>query len=167
MIQRALCILNLDGPGASEPFLRSARAAYPNCPEAVFSLGHCVLAQDKEEGIAFMERVMSLVASQVRYEGTVEICKYLRRHERDDEAIAFFNRIASEDEMQRKIALERGNISPYDPVISHGLDALRIEKISSMVEPKVRSALFTLFRSELQNTYTHSPRRKRWHRAHC
>lgn len=50
------------------------------------------------------------------------------------EAIAFFNRMAREDEMQRKIALERGNISPYDPVISHGLDALRIKKITSMVQ---------------------------------
>lgn len=134
MIQRALCIWNVDGPAASEPFLRSAQAGYPNSPEAAFSLGRCLLAQDKEEGIAFMERVMSLVASQVRYEGTVEICRYLRRHERDDEAIAFFNRMAREDEMQRKIALERGNISPYDPVISHGLEALRIRKITSMVQ---------------------------------
>ena len=134
MIQRGLCIWNLDGPAASEPFLRSAQAAYPNNPEAAFSVGRCLLAQDKEEGIAYMERVISLVASQIRHEGTLEICKYLRRHKRDEEAIAFFNRVAREDEMQQRIAVERGNISQSDPVISHGLDALRIEKISSMVQ---------------------------------
>jgi len=134
MIQRALCICSLDGPAASEPFLRSAQAAYPNSPEAAFSLGRCLLAEDKEEGIAYMERVISLVASHIRYEGTVEICKYLRRHGRDEEAIAFSNRVAREDEMQQRIAIERGNISPSDLVISHGLDALRIERISNMVQ---------------------------------
>jgi len=81
-----------------------------------------------------MERVISLVASHIRYEGTVEICKYLRRHGRDEEAIAFSNRVAREDEMQQRIAIERGNISPSDLVISHGLDALRIEGISNMVQ---------------------------------
>jgi Zn-dependent protease with chaperone function len=144
MIQRALCIWNLDGPAASEPLLRSAQAAYPNSPEFAFHLGRCLLALDKEEGIAFIERVISLATSQGRYEGTIAICEYLRRHERDDEAIAFFNRMVQEDEVQRKIAFERGNISLYDPVISHGLDAQRMEKISSKVRTLdwVREAFF-------------------------
>jgi len=134
MVQCALCIWSLDGPAASEPFLRSALAAYPSSQEATFNLGRCLLAQDKEEGIALIEGVMGRVSSQVRYEGTVAICEYLQRHERNDEAIAFFNRMAGEEEAQRKIAFERGNLSPDDPVISHGLDAQHMERISSKVQ---------------------------------
>ena len=62
------------------------------------------------------------------------ICEYLQRHERNKEANAFFNRVAQEEEAQRKIAFERGNLSPNDPLISHGLDTERIEKISSKVQ---------------------------------
>jgi Zn-dependent protease with chaperone function len=134
MIQRALCIWSLDGPKASEPFLRLAQAAYPSSPEADFNLGRCLLAQDKEEGIAFIKRVISRVSSQVRYEGTFAICEYLRRNERNDEAIAFFNCMAREEEAQRKTASERGNLSPYDPLISHGLDARQMKNISSKVQ---------------------------------
>lgn len=134
MIQRARCIWNLDGPAASEPFIRSAQAAAPNNPEVAFNLGRCLLEQDKEEGIAFIERVISRVSSQIRSQGTAAICEYLQRHGRNKEAIAFFNRMAQEEETQQKIAIERGYVSPNDPVIWHGLDTQRIEKISSKVQ---------------------------------
>ena len=134
MIQRALCIWNLDGPAASEPFIRSAQAAAPNNPEVAFNLGRCLLAQDKEEGIAFIERVISCVSSQIRFQGTVAICEYLQRHERNKEAMAFFNRMAQQEETRQKIAIERGYVSPNDPVIWHGLDTQRIEKMSSKVQ---------------------------------
>jgi hypothetical protein len=63
----------------------------------------------------------------------VEICGYLDRHNRYEESVAFYNRMASEDEQQRKMAEERGNISPYGVVASHGLDAAAIERVRERV----------------------------------
>jgi len=134
MIERAFCIWSLDGPAASEPFFRSAQATYPSNPEADLNLGRCLLAQDKVEGIALIEPVISRVSSQVRSEATVAVCEYLRRNERNAEAIAFFNRMAREEEAQRKSAFERSNLSPDDRLIWHGLDAQRLAEISRKLQ---------------------------------
>jgi len=50
------------------------------------------------------------------------------------EAITLVNRMAQEEEAQRKIVFECGNLSPNDPLISHGLDTQTTEKISSNVQ---------------------------------
>jgi Zn-dependent protease with chaperone function len=132
-IERAVCVWNLDGPAAAELLLMPIHAAFPDSPEVAFTLGRCLLAQDKEDGVIFMERVIGRAPSAVRYEGTVEICNFLERHNRHQEAVTFYNRMAREDDEQQKMAQERSNISPYDPVISHGLDPAAIKQIHSKV----------------------------------
>jgi Zn-dependent protease with chaperone function/tetratricopeptide (TPR) repeat protein len=127
--ERALCFWNLEGPAAAEPLLREAHAANPQNPEIAFNLGRCLLAQEKEEGMLMMDKVIGMAPSRIRLQGTTEICNYLERHDRHEEAMAFYNRMAREDDMQQKIAKERGNISPYDPVSSHGLEPGAIEQI--------------------------------------
>ena len=134
MLGRALCVWNLDGAVAGEAVLQSAKASFPNSPGVSFNLGRCLLAQDKEEGITLIERVIHGASSEARYQGTVEICEYLRRHGRAEEAVAFYNRMAREEGEQQKIAYERGNMAPDDPVTSHGLGAGEILKISSEVQ---------------------------------
>jgi len=133
-LQRSLCVWNLDGPAASERFLKTALEAFPNSDELAFYFGRCLLAQDKEEGIAFMERVISRAPSSLRYEGTVEICDYLRRRGREADAAAFYERMGREEEQRQKAARERGNISPYDDLVSHGLDVPSLQKISTRVQ---------------------------------
>jgi Zn-dependent protease with chaperone function len=128
-LEQALCAWNLEGPAEAEAMLVRARADFPESPEIAFNLGRTLLAQDKEEGIPFIERVIGLAPSDIRYQGTVEICSYLDRHNRHDEAKAFFNRMAREDEQQRKMIHERGNITPYEAVSGHGLDAAAIEEM--------------------------------------
>jgi Zn-dependent protease with chaperone function len=144
LTQRARCVWSLDGPAASEPILRSALSAYPNSADIALNLGLCLLVQDKEEGVAIVKRVITLASPQARYEGTVKMCEYLGRHGRTAEAVVFSDSMARTDTLQREIALERGNISPYGSVMSHGLDRLQIEKISSMVQTLdwVREAFF-------------------------
>jgi Zn-dependent protease with chaperone function len=133
LVERALCIWNLKGPAAAEPLLVSARGAFPESAEVAFSLGRSLLQQGKEEGILLMERAIGRAPSKLRYPGTVEICGYLNRHNHHEEAVAFYNRMAREDEQQQKMAQQRDNISPYDSVTSHGLDAAVIEQIRTRV----------------------------------
>ncbi len=132
-IECAVCVWNLDGPADAEPLMRKAHADFPEDDGVRFSFGRCLLDQDKEEGILLMERVIGLASSSVRYEATVAICNFLERHNRNDEAVAFYNRMAREDEQKQKIALERNQILPAGPVSSHGLDQATIERIRSQV----------------------------------
>jgi Zn-dependent protease with chaperone function len=129
-LEQAQCACSLEGPAEAEALLIRARADFPESPEIAYNLGRMMLAQDKEEGISFMERVIGLAPPDIRYQGTMEICDYLNRHNRRDEATAFFNRMAREDEQQRKVIHERGHISPYDAVSSHGLDGATIAEMA-------------------------------------
>jgi len=133
LAERALCVWHLEGAAAAESLLAAARDAHPGNPEISFNLGRSLLHQEKEEGILLMERVIGKAPPSIRYQGTVEICGYLDRHNRYEESVAFYNRMASEDEQQRKMAEERGNISPYGVVTSHGLDAAAIERVRERV----------------------------------
>jgi Zn-dependent protease with chaperone function len=128
-LEQALCAWSLEGAAEAEAMLVRARADFPESPEIAFNLGRTLLAQDKEEGIPFMERMIGLAPTEIRYQGTVEICNYLNRHNRPDEAKAFFNRMAREDEQQQKMIHERGNITPYDAVSGHGLDGVAIAEM--------------------------------------
>ncbi len=128
-LELALCAWSLEGPAEAEALLDCARADFPESPEIAFNFGRTLLAQDKEEGIAFMERVIGLAPSEIRYQGTMEICGYLERHSRHAEAAAFYNRMAREDEQQKKMIQERGHISPHDAVSEHGLDGATIKEM--------------------------------------
>jgi hypothetical protein len=132
-IELSMCVWSLDGPAAAEHLLVATHEALPDNPAAAFTLGRCLLAQDKENGVLFMERVIGRVSSSVRYQGTVEICRYLERHNRSEEAVAFYNRMAREDGVQQKMAQERNNVSPHDTFTSHGLDPAVAEQIRSQV----------------------------------
>lgn len=133
LVERALCVWHLEGAAAAEPLLTSARDAHPESPEISFNLGRSLLHQGKEEGIFLMEKVIGRAPPSIRYQGTMEICGYLDRHNRHEESVAFYNRMAREDEQQRKIVEERGNISPYGAVASHGMDAAVIERMRERV----------------------------------
>ena len=132
-IESSMCVWNLDGPAAAEHLLMATYKAVPDNPEAAFALGRCLLAQDKESGVLFMERVIGRVSSNLRCQGTVEICRYLERHNRHEEAVAFYNSMAREEDAQQKMAQERYVISPHDTFTSHGLDPTVIEHIRSQL----------------------------------
>jgi Zn-dependent protease with chaperone function len=132
-IESSMCVWDLDGPAAAEHLLMAIHEALPDNPEAAFTLGRCLLAQDKERGVLFMERVIGRVSSSLRRQGTVEICNYLEGHNRHEEAVAFFNRIALEEDAQQKMAQERYCISPHDTFTSHGLDPAAIEHIRTQL----------------------------------
>lgn len=132
-IESSQCVWNLDGPAAAEHLLMAIHEALPDNPEAAFTLGRCLLAQDKESGVLFMERVIGRVSSSLRCQGTVEICSYLERHNRREEAVGFYNRMAREDEAQQKIAQERYHVSSQDTLTSHGLDPTVIAHIRSQL----------------------------------
>lgn len=132
-IELSMCVWNLDGPAAAEHLLMAIHEALPDNPGATFALGRCLLAQDKENGVLFMERVIGRVSSSVRYQGTVEICRYLERHNRGEEAVSFYNRMAREEDVQQEMAQERNNVSPHDAFMSHGLDPAVVEQIRAQV----------------------------------
>jgi hypothetical protein len=132
-IESSMCVWDLDGPAAAEPLMMAIHDALPDNPEAAFAFGRCLLAQDKGRGILLMERVIGRVSSKLRRQGTVEICCYLERHNRREEAVAFYNRMAREEGAQQKIAQERYHISPHDTFTSHGLDPMVIDQIRSQL----------------------------------
>jgi Zn-dependent protease with chaperone function len=132
-IELSLCVWNLDGPAAAENRLMAIHEALPDNPEVAFVLGRCLLAQDKENGVLFIERVIGRASSNARSRGTIEICRYLERHSRHEEAVAFYNRMVREEDVHQKIAQERSNISPYDTFKGHGLDPTVIEQIRSQM----------------------------------
>jgi len=132
-IESSMCVWNLDGPAAAEHLLKAIHEVFPDDPEAAFALGRCLLAQHKESGVLFMERVIGRVSSSLRCQGTVEICRYLERHNRREEAVAFYNRMAREEDAQQKITQERYHISPHDTFTSHGLDPTVIEHMRSQL----------------------------------
>jgi Zn-dependent protease with chaperone function len=131
--QRAACIWTLDGPAAAEAFYRIALQSFPDDPDISFTLGRCLLAQGNEDGVRWMEQVISRASPEIRYRGIAEICEYLERHGRGEEGAAFYQRMAEEEERQRQIAKERGNMTPYDKVIWHGLDPATVENIQKRV----------------------------------
>jgi hypothetical protein len=132
-IERGVWVWNLEGPEAAEPFLQTSHANFPDNPEAAFTLSRSLLAQDKEAGVTFMERVIGRTPSALRYQGTVEICKFLERHDRHEESVAFYNRMSREVDAVQKTVRERGHISLYDTFISHGLEAASVDQIRARV----------------------------------
>lgn len=132
--QRAACVWTLDGPAAAEAFYRIALQSFPHDPDISFNLGRCLLAQDKADGVLLMEQVISRTSPEIRYRGIAEISAYLERHGRGDEGAAFYDRMVREDEQQRQIAIERGNMTPYDKVVWHGLDPTTIRNIQKRVQ---------------------------------
>ena len=129
----SVCVWNLEGPAVAERLLMGMHQALPDDPEVAFTLGRCLLAQDKENGVVFMERVIGRVSSSVRYQGTLEICRYLERHDRHEEAVAFYDRMAREEAVRQKMAQERYHTSPNDTLMSHGLGLTVIEHIRSQL----------------------------------
>src|ERR1700722_13669013 len=65
-IELSLCVWNLDGPAAAENRLMAIHEALPDNPEVAFVLGRCLLAQDKENGVLFIERVIGRASSNAR-----------------------------------------------------------------------------------------------------
>lgn len=132
-VELAGCHWELDSAEKAVPLFRSAFERFPNDPNTAFNLGRCLLAEDKEEGLTLVERTIAVAPTQVRYQGTIEICSYLERHNRHAEAVAFYERMARENDQLEKMLQERGNISPYDTVISHGLDGTITSGIAAKV----------------------------------
>ena len=131
--ERAVCVWNLEGPAAAESLLMATHAAFPDDPGVTFTLGRCLLAQDKEDGVILMEHVIDRASSTVRYQGTTEICQFLKRHNRHDEAAAFYNRMVRENAQQQEILQERINVSTNDTVIAHDLDPAASAQLCSQV----------------------------------
>ncbi|MCB2101175.1 MAG: M48 family metalloprotease [Rhodobacterales bacterium] len=82
---------DLEGQAAAEPLFRSLVTAHPDDPRYQFALGDCLAAQDKEEGIAFLERSMAQDPEAI-IPACDEAIAFLLRKGRENEAEAFWGR---------------------------------------------------------------------------
>jgi Zn-dependent protease with chaperone function len=125
-----LAMLRAEKFGAQESIalLRETVEKYPENGSANFSLGAVLLDDDREEGIAFLEKAKQLEIS-LKAPADEAIFEYLRRKGRDKEAEIYLEAIEKQYETIDSARQERAGFAPTDGYLQDVLPPENLEKV--------------------------------------
>jgi Zn-dependent protease with chaperone function len=166
---KARRIIDMQGDAAAEPLLRQLLGISPGHVAANFCLGRKLLADDKVEGVALIERAMS-EDKEMLNQGCALLFDFHRSRGEKTQLEAIRRRIDDHEEMLKASAKEIQNVSAGDTIIAHGLDAGQLAALVQTIHAFPEVAQVYLGRKELkvlkeQKLFLLCVRAKRrWHR---
>ncbi|HUS34827.1 MAG TPA: M48 family metallopeptidase [Verrucomicrobiae bacterium] len=147
--EKARSIIDAKSDAAAEPLLRQILELLPSHSKANFRLGRKLLADDKMEGVAHIERAIS-EDKELLHHGYSLLFAFYRSRGETANVEAIRRRVDEHEAMLKASAAEIQTVSSADKVIAHGLDAIQLASLIESLRAFPDVARVYLGRKELK-----------------
>jgi hypothetical protein len=130
--QRAAWTEEFRGTEAALPLYQHLIAEHPDHAGAHFALGRILLSHDNAQGIDPVEKAMTLAPESI-LPGCELVYAFLRKHGRDDEAQAYFDRAMRQAELLELARQERSRLGFKDTYVPHQLSGADVARLRSQL----------------------------------
>ena len=154
--ERVTLTERLSGAEAAQPLAASLVARHPAHAPVHFALGRMLLADGRDDGMAHLERAISL-DPDAELPGARLIAQHLLSRGRDEAAAPWLARAERLGEFQERAAAERSRVLVTDRIEPHGLPPPDVEAIVAPLRGHPEIARLLLARKRLEHMPERAP----------